>query len=75
MEEKEGREMKYLKYEEFGNVFLFRDEPSEQSWDWKNKLWHRTSQAYDAFNWGLDHPTEEITKEEAEEIAGVKFED
>lgn len=67
--------MKYLKYEEFGSTSLFRNEPEPQAWHFGDKKWIRDAVAYDAFNWGLDHPTEEITKEEAEEIAGVKFED
>lgn len=67
--------MGYRKEYDIGDVFLYRDEPEYQSWDFKEKRWKKTAHAKDAFSgWSDSHPIE-ITKEEAEEIAGVKFED
>ena len=67
--------MRYRKEYDMGDVFLYRDEPEYQSWNSKEKRWSKSAHAMDAFlGWSECHPVE-ITKEEAEEIAGVKFED
>lgn len=67
--------MSYRITEDMGTTFLYRDDPDYQCWNKKEKKWVKSQFAMDAFLWTMDHLVTEITKEEAEEIAGVMFED